>query len=101
MALEVTHCTTLITACIVILSCGEKMLMSSNEDKLQKMNPFALFAYQPFSKGKRNCIGQTFAVLEARTLLAMLYSKFSFQYAGSEPERQVHNVTSHPKDESS
>jgi cytochrome P450 len=61
-----------------------------------KMSQVNQYAYQPFSKGPRDCIGQTFAILEAKTLLAMLYAKFSFQYAGSEPERQTFQLTSHP-----
>ncbi|GAX76417.1 hypothetical protein CEUSTIGMA_g3862.t1 [Chlamydomonas eustigma] len=61
-----------------------------------KIGQVDAYAYQPFSKGPRDCIGQTFAVLEAKTLLAMMYSKFSFQYAGSVPERQTFQITSHP-----
>ena len=33
------------------------------------------FAYQPFSKGPRDCIGQQFALIELRTVLALMYSR--------------------------
>jgi len=35
----------------------------------------------------RNCIGEKFALLEAKTILAMLYCTFEFEYASSTPEQ--------------
>ncbi len=47
-----------------------------------------------------DCIGQTFANLEAKALLAMLYMRYSFQYAGLQPEEQgeksTHGMCGHP-----
>ncbi|CAF3878000.1 unnamed protein product, partial [Adineta steineri] len=37
------------------------------------------FAYLPFAAGSRNCIGQNFALLEAKIMLAMLVQQCSFK----------------------
>ncbi|KAL6762192.1 cytochrome P450 [Haematococcus lacustris] len=55
-------------------------------------------AYTPFSKGPRDCIGQTFANMESKALLAMLYQRFTFEYAGEYgPEEQAYQITSFPR----
>ena len=42
---------------------------------------------RPAAAPRRNCIGEKFALLEAKTILAMLYSAFAFEYAGDRPEQ--------------
>ena len=55
------------------------------------VSPFEICAsLPPFSTRfppTRNCIGEKFALLEAKTILAMLYCAFEFEYASSTPEQ--------------
>lgn len=44
------------------------------------------FAYIPFSAGKRNCIGQRFAMMEMKVLLANIFRKFDIMCLKSTEE---------------
>lgn len=55
------------------------------------------YSYLPFSRGPRDCIGARFALLEAKTILSMIYRQFEFSYAGEKPEEVLMSVTAHPK----
>lgn len=55
------------------------------------------YSYMPFSRGPRDCIGSRFALLEAKTILAMILKHFEFEYAGKKPEEVMMSVTAHPK----
>ncbi len=55
------------------------------------------YSYMPFSRGPRDCIGSKFALLEAKTIMSMIYRHFEFEYAGEKPEEVLMSVTAHPK----
>jgi len=67
---------------------------ADEEGAAQKAGPYS---YMPFSRGPRDCIGARFALLEAKTILSMLYSKFELEFVGERPEEVMMSVTAHPK----
>ncbi|KAL3525463.1 hypothetical protein ACH5RR_013835 [Cinchona calisaya] len=53
--------------------------------------------FLPFAAGPRNCIGQSFALMEAKIILAMLISKFSFTISENYRHAPVIVLTIKPK----
>lgn len=51
----------------------------------------------PFAAGPRNCVGQGFALMEAKIILAMLISKFSFNISPNYRHAPVVVLTMKPK----
>ncbi|XP_057969772.1 cytokinin hydroxylase-like isoform X2 [Malania oleifera] len=51
----------------------------------------------PFAAGPRNCIGQSFAIMEAKIILAMLISRFSFTISENYRHAPVIVLTIKPK----
>ena len=80
-------------------------LTAGNSDATPVGNQRNLTAsWNPFSCGPRNCIGQTLALAEARTTLAIFLARFMFELpVGVNREaflrkEQVTRVTLQPKD---
>ncbi|TYJ03887.1 hypothetical protein E1A91_A12G057500v1 [Gossypium mustelinum] len=53
--------------------------------------------FMPFAAGPRNCIGQSFAMMEAKIILSMLISRFSFTISQSYRHAPVVVMTLKPK----
>lgn len=53
--------------------------------------------FMPFAAGPRNCVGQSFAMMEAKIILAMLISKFSFNISENYRHAPVIVLTLKPK----
>ncbi|XLR05474.1 hypothetical protein S83_071672 [Arachis hypogaea] len=51
----------------------------------------------PFASGPRNCVGQSFAIMEAKIILSMLISKFSFTISDNYKHAPVVVLTIKPK----
>ncbi|CAF0950840.1 unnamed protein product [Rotaria sp. Silwood1] len=55
------------------------------------------FCYLPFAAGSRNCIGQNFALLEAKVILAMLVQRCDFEMEPGQKITSEVRVTMRPK----
>ncbi|KAJ0974918.1 hypothetical protein J5N97_016883 [Dioscorea zingiberensis] len=53
--------------------------------------------FLPFASGPRNCVGQAFAIMEAKIILAMLLSNFSFTISKNYRHAPVNVLTLKPK----
>ncbi|XP_072046328.1 cholesterol 24-hydroxylase-like [Amphiura filiformis] len=58
----------------------------------------SMYAYFPFSLGPRVCIGQQFALIEARVILSKLLRKFEFKWVPGQSMDLVEDITIKPKD---
>ncbi|KAJ8045974.1 Cholesterol 24-hydroxylase [Holothuria leucospilota] len=56
-----------------------------------------LYAYFPFSLGTRSCIGQQFALIEARVILAKLYQNYDFKLDPTQSFEILDQLTLKPK----
>ncbi|XP_072045865.1 cholesterol 24-hydroxylase-like isoform X1 [Amphiura filiformis] len=58
----------------------------------------SMYAYFPFSLGPRMCIGQQFALIQARVILSKLLQKFEFKWVPDQSMGLVEETTIKPKD---
>jgi cytochrome P450 len=65
------------------------------EDGLAKRLP--RFAYFPFGGGPRQCIGNTFALMEATLVLATIAQKFRFHLVAGHPVVPLPSITLRPR----
>ena len=63
-------------------------------EKAQKLPKFAYF---PFGGGPRQCIGASFAMMEATLLLATIAQQFQFRAVSSDPITPTPSFTLRPK----
>lgn len=56
-------------------------------------------AYFPFSAGPRRCIGDRFAMLEARLILAMLYQSYHLELVSGRDVDVIQTITSRPDED--
>ncbi|XP_063957661.1 cholesterol 24-hydroxylase-like isoform X3 [Lytechinus pictus] len=64
------------------------------DDKL----PRHIYAFFPFSIGQRSCIGQQFALIEARVILGKLLQRFEFHFNQSQRTVMLDELTMKPLD---
>lgn len=68
-----------------------------NPERFASKSSFISSRFIPFGAGPRNCIGQTFAILEAKIILAMLVTKFKFTISDNYRHSPVVVLTIKPK----
>lgn len=62
-------------------------------------NSLPRLAYFPFSAGPRRCIGDRFAMLEARLLVATIYQNYHLELVSDRNLEVIPTVTSRPKED--
>ncbi|KAK8959455.1 Cytokinin hydroxylase [Platanthera guangdongensis] len=69
-----------------------------NPDRFLGRRSFAMSRhFLPFASGPRNCVGQAYAMMEAKVILAMLLASFSFTISKNYKHAPVNVLTLKPK----
>ncbi|NXP15743.1 CP46A hydroxylase, partial [Thinocorus orbignyianus] len=72
--------------------------LTFNPDRFSKDAPKPYYCYFPFSLGPRSCIGQVFAQMEAKVVMAKLLQRFEFQLVAGQSFEIVEAGTCRPLD---
>ncbi|NXY46599.1 CP46A hydroxylase, partial [Ceuthmochares aereus] len=72
--------------------------LTFNPDRFSKDAPKPYYCYFPFSLGPRSCIGQVFAQMEAKVVMAKLLQRFEFQLAPGQSFKLLDAGTIRPLD---
>ncbi|NXU48195.1 CP46A hydroxylase, partial [Turnix velox] len=70
--------------------------LTFNPDRFSKDAPKPYYCYFPFSLGPRSCIGQVFAQMEAKVVMAKLLQRFEFQLVPGQSFGLVESGTFRP-----
>ncbi|KAM5129710.1 cholesterol 24-hydroxylase-like [Mantella aurantiaca] len=72
--------------------------LTFNPDRFGPGSPKPYYTYFPFSLGPRNCIGQTFAQMEARVMMAKLLQRFDWELVAGQNLTILDTGTLRPMD---
>ncbi|KFQ31184.1 Cholesterol 24-hydroxylase, partial [Mesitornis unicolor] len=72
--------------------------LTFNPDRFSKDAPKPYYCYFPFSLGPRSCIGQAFAQMEAKVVMAKLLQRFEFQLVPGQSFKILDSGTLRPFD---
>ncbi|XP_054828175.1 cholesterol 24-hydroxylase-like [Eublepharis macularius] len=72
--------------------------LTFDPDRFGKDQPKPYYSYFPFSLGPRSCIGQTFAQMEAKVLMAKFLQRFEFQLVPPQSFKLLDTGTLRPLD---
>uniref|UniRef100_A0A8B9Q663 Cholesterol 24-hydroxylase n=1 Tax=Apteryx owenii TaxID=8824 RepID=A0A8B9Q663_APTOW len=72
--------------------------LTFNPDRFSKEAPKPYYSYFPFSLGPRSCIGQVFAQMEAKVVMAKLLQRFEFQLVPGQSFKLLDAGTLRPLD---
>ncbi|XP_061854195.1 cholesterol 24-hydroxylase [Colius striatus] len=72
--------------------------LTFNPDRFSKDAPKPYYCYFPFSLGPRSCIGQAFAQMEAKVVMAKLLQRFEFQLVAGQSFKILDAGTCRPLD---